>query len=138
MYYISFYIRIFWYLLAIFMSVIILSHSYFRFIHSVMRICSNYLLICAIEVLNYYIIIIIMFLKTGMDPLCNFSSLSLFTEILKNSLMINGRVKRTVLRTDIYFTKTMQFNITIETFNQVNVVQICCVLPISSLIYSWQ
>ena len=52
--------------------------------------------------------------------------------------MINGRVKRTVLRTDIYFTQTMQFNITIETFNQVNVVQICCVLPISSFIYSWQ
>ena len=60
---------------------------------------------------------------------------------LKNSLMINGRVKQTVLRTDIYFTQTMQFNkfnITVETFNQVNVVQICCVLPISSLIYSWQ
>ena len=26
----------------------------------------------------------------------------------------------------VYFTQTIQFNITVETFNQINVVQICC------------
>ena len=27
----------------------------------------------------------------------------------------------------VYFTQRIQFNVTVETFNQINVVQICCV-----------
>ena len=48
------------------------------------------------------------------------------------------RTSKTNSTSNVYFTQTMQFSITVETFKQVNVVQICCVLPISSLIYLWQ
>ena len=75
--------------------------------------------------------------KNGDGPLMLYIFSFLYLQKSKK-LAPDQRTRRTntELASHIHLMQTMQFNMTVKTFNQVNLVHICCVLLISYLIYA--